>query len=139
MSFNILGKVKGESVSGSTDWYKIQLDVPLNSARTAIDYSGNSYNFGNSYGYVHSSLLSENGYTSDSSGGESNSAKYKRGDVNGNGRIDAADYLMIKDSILGKLKLNDLQVKAADVNNNGKIDAADYLMIKDCILGKIKL
>ena len=46
---------------------------------------------------------------------------------------------MIKDSILGKLKLNDLQVKAADVNNNGKIDAADYLMIKDCILGKIKL
>ena len=69
MSFNILGKVKGESVSGSTDWYKIQLDVPLNSARTAIDYSGNSYNFGTSYGYVHSSLLSENGYTSDSSGG----------------------------------------------------------------------
>ena len=66
MAFDILEKVKGEAVSGNSDWYKIQLDTPLNSARTAIDYSGNSYNFSSSYGYIHSSLLSENGYTSDS-------------------------------------------------------------------------
>ena len=61
------------------------------------------------------------------------------GDVNGNGEIDAADYLIIKNYILGKYTMTEKQQKAADVNKNGEIDAADYLMIKDCILGKITL
>lgn len=68
----------------------------------AIDYySGNSYTL-EYYGYVHSSAGSENGYTSDPPVVKV-IAKYKRGDVMVR-RIDAADYLMIKDSILGKLK-----------------------------------
>ena len=142
MSFNILGKVKGESVSGSTDWYKIQLDVPMNSARTAIDYSGNSYNFGNSYGYVHSSLLSENGYTSDSSGGSdsgnSNTA-YKLGDVNNDGKISSMDYVLVKNHILNIKKLNGKAAIAADVNKDGKISSMDYVLIKNHILGIKKI
>ena len=139
MSFNILGKVKGESVSGSTDWYKIQLDVPLNSARTAIDYSGNSYNFGNSYGYVHSSLLSENGYTSDSSGGSdssNSSTAYKLGDVNNDGKITPADYVKVKNHIMKKSTLSGKSLTAADVNKDGKITPADYVKIKNHIMGK---
>ena len=139
MSFNILGKVKGESVSGSTDWYKIQLDVPLNSARTAIDYSGNSYNFGTSYGYVHSSLLSENGYTSDSSGGSdssNSSTAYKLGDVNNDGKITPADYVKVKNHIMKKSTLSGKSLTAADVNKDGKITPADYVKIKNHIMGK---
>lgn len=79
--------------------------------------------------------------------GEHINIKYKdkvvhsfiRGDVNGNGKIDAADYLMVMDTILGKYQMKSIQKKSGDVNGNGKIDAADYLMIMDCILGKIKL
>ncbi len=47
------------------------------------------------------------------------------------------DYLMIKDNIMGKLKLNSLQTHHADINNNKRLDAADYLKIKDFIMGKI--
>lgn len=136
MTFVILGTVSGENVSGSNKWYKIQLDTPLNSSRTAVDYSNSGYNFSKSYGYVHSSLLSETIFTGNE--GSDNGTSYMKGDVNGNSKIDAADYLMIKDNILGKYTFNDKQKKAADVNGNKKIDAADYLMIKDYILGKIK-
>ena len=139
MSFVLLGEVKGTTVSGSNVWYKIQLDTPLTSNRSSIDYSGTGYSFENSYGYIHSSLLSKNGYITDSgTDDDSSQITYKKGDVNNNGKIDAADYLMVMDTILGKYSMSDHQKKAADVNGNGKIDAADYLMIMDYILGKIK-
>ena len=139
MSFVLLGEVKGTTVSGSNVWYKIQLDTPLTSNRSSIDYSGTGYSFENSYGYIHSSLLSKNGYITDSgTDDDSSQITYKKGDVNNNGKIDAADYLMVMDTILGKYSMSDQQKKAADVNGNGKIDAAYYLMIMDYILGKIK-
>ena len=139
MSFVLLGEVKGTTVSGSNVWYKIQLDTPLTSNRSSIDYSGTGYSFENSYGYIHSSLLSKNGYITDSgTDDDSSQITYKKGDVNNNGKIDAADYLMVMDTILGKYSMSDQQKKAADLNGNGKIDAADYLMIMDYILGKIK-
>ena len=139
MSFVLLGEVKGTTVSGSNVWYKIQLDTPLTSNRSSIDYSGTGYSFENSYGYIHSSLLSKNGHITDSgTDDDSSQITYKKGDVNNNGKIDAADYLMVMDTILGKYSMSDQQKKAADVNGNGKIDAADYLMIMDYILGKIK-
>ena len=105
MSFVLLGEVKGTTVSGSNVWYKIQLDTPLTSNRSSIDYSGTGYSFENSYGYIHSSLLSKNGYITDSgTDDDSSQITYKKGDVNNNGKIDAADYLMIMDYILGKIK-----------------------------------
>ena len=114
----------------------------MNNARTAIDYSGNSYNFGNSYGYVHSSLLSENGYTSDSSGGSdsgnSNTA-YKLGDVNNDGKISSMDYVLVKNHILNIKKLNGKAAIAADVNKDGKISSMDYVLIKNHILGIKKI
>jgi len=62
-----------------------------------------------------------------------------KGDVNGDKKATSADYLMIKDSIMGKYLMNSNQKKAADVNGDGKVSSADYLMIKDSIMGKIKL
>ena len=58
------------------------------------------------------------------------------GDVNGDGKISAADYLQIKDSIMGKYNLNGVYLKAADTSRDGKITAADYLQVKDSIMGK---
>lgn len=129
----VLEKVTGESINGNNVWYKIQTDTPLNSSRTS--YSRDAlYDFSRDYGYMHSSQVRIS-----TQGSSNNTSTYKRGDVNGNSEIDAADYLMIKDNIMGKLTLNALQKQAADVNGNGEIDAADYLMIKDCIIGKISL
>lgn len=61
------------------------------------------------------------------------------GDVNGDGKIAANDYLMIKDSIMGKLTLSGSKKEASDIDKNGKIAASDYLRIKDSIMGTYKI
>ena len=149
MSFIVLDTVQGTNVSGSTTWYKIQLDTPLNSSRTGIDYSGNGYDFGKSYGYIHSSLLNKVNSGTDSSGGSDNSGSggnngsdgnggsstYKLGDVNNDGKISSMDYVLIKNHILGIKKLSGNAQSAADVNKDNKISSMDYVLVKNHILG----
>lgn len=57
------------------------------------------------------------------------------GDVNGDGAITAADYLMAKRIVLGTYNADASMIKRGDVNRNGGIDATDYLMIKRHFLG----
>ena len=52
------------------------------------------------------------------------------GDVNGNGKIDTADYAMCKRAFLKTFALNSAQQTRADINGNGKVDASEYAMIK---------
>ena len=61
------------------------------------------------------------------------------GDVNGNGKIDATDYAMLKRAVLKTYDLNEIQTLAADVNGNGKIDAVDYAMVKRHVIGTYKI
>lgn len=58
-----------------------------------------------------------------------------RGDLNGNGKLDARDYLMLKRIVLGTFRPTQSQADAADLNFDGKCDARDYLMLKRRILG----
>ena len=58
------------------------------------------------------------------------------GDVNGDGKITASDYVNVKFDVLGKTKLNGAYAIAADVNGDGKITATDYVNIKFHVLGK---
>ena len=69
-----------------------------------------------------------------------------KGDTDGNGTIDATDYLTVKRHILGISKLDEKIVffaapyfAAADIDDNGTIDATDYIAIKRHILGISKL
>ncbi|MBO4277556.1 MAG: InlB B-repeat-containing protein [Clostridia bacterium] len=66
-------------------------------------------------------------------------AAYMRGDVNGNGKIDAADYAMCKRAFLKTFTLNEDQLLRADINGNGKVDASEYAMIKLHFLGTYKI
>jgi hypothetical protein len=59
-----------------------------------------------------------------------------KGDVDGSGKINATDYLIIKNAFTGKATLVDEYFSAADVDNNQKINATDYLGIKDYLTGK---
>ncbi len=136
MSFVLLDEVKGTTVSGSDVWYKIQLDTPLTSNRSSIDYSGTGYSFENSYGYIHSSLLSKNGYIADSgTDDDSSQITYKKGDVNGDGYISSKDYNAIKNHITGSKTLTGDVLKRADVNGDGYISSKDYNAIKNHITG----
>ncbi len=56
------------------------------------------------------------------------------GDINGNGKIDARDYLLLKRAYFGTYTLTCTQ-ETADINGNGKIDARDYLLLKRAYFG----
>lgn len=65
----------------------------------------------------------------------------RRGDVNGDGKINSADYAVLKRYVLGDKSLkevfawNVVSIQALDVNFDGKINAADYAMLKRSFLG----
>ena len=75
-------------------------------------------------------------YTAEYSGTEKpQPQKFIRGDVNGNGKIDAADYAMCKRACLRTYELSAEQLMRADINGNGRPDASEYAMIKRHYLG----
>lgn len=138
--FIILDTVKGESINGSDKWYKIQSDTTLNNDGSSLTQDEGNYNFAKDIGYIHSSLVTLLGEENSSGDNPSdNKPVLKKGDVNNDGKVTSVDYLMIKDSIMGKLKLSNTQKQSADVNKDNKVSSIDYLMIKDYIMGKIKI
>lgn len=68
---------------------------------------------------------------------EEPSVKY--GDLNGNGEIDATDYIYLKRFVLGSFRLTEEQQKAADVNHDGVVNSLDYIRVKRHVLGTYKL
>ena len=63
----------------------------------------------------------------------------KKGDLNGDGVIKSADYILLKNYISGKKQLSDAEKMASDVNKDNNIKSADYVLIKNFISGKCKL
>ena len=63
---------------------------------------------------------------------------YTVGDINGNGKIDARDYLLLKRAYFGTYTLT-CAPEAADVNGNGKLDARDYLLLKRAYFGTYEI
>ena len=56
------------------------------------------------------------------------------GDVNGDGKIDAKDYIALRRAILGITTLDDAAKLAGDRNGDGKINSADYIAIRKTLL-----
>lgn len=52
-----------------------------------------------------------------------------RGDLNGDGYIDAADALMCLRFAVGLIELTDTQLRSGDLNNDGEVDAGDAIKI----------
>lgn len=60
---------------------------------------------------------------------------YKKGDVSGNARLEAADALLILQSVVGKITLNEQATIAADMNGDGWIQAVDALAMLHLLVG----
>lgn len=59
------------------------------------------------------------------------------GDVNGDGKIDVRDVVLVQKQVLGKIALTAQQLAVADVNGDELIDARDVVLIMQRALGKI--
>ncbi len=59
-----------------------------------------------------------------------------KGDVNGDGKIQATDYVKIRNHIMGKTNLTDASLQAADINQDSKVQATDYVKVRNHIMGK---
>jgi len=68
--------------------------------------------------------------------------KYKvvpksEGDINGDGIIDAFDYVMITQYVAGDITFNPLQVESADILEDGVVTYSDAAYLRKYILGEI--
>lgn len=62
------------------------------------------------------------------------------GDVNGDGKINSGDSLILSKEVLKTMELSsELLKKAADVNYDGKINSGDTLILRKYILGTYKI
>ena len=52
-----------------------------------------------------------------------------RGDVNGDGKVDSADAMLVMKCDAGLLSLSNEEIKRADLNGDGKIDSCDAVYI----------
>ena len=52
-----------------------------------------------------------------------------RGDVNGDGKVDSADAMLVMKCDAGLLSLSNDEIKRADLNGDGKIDSCDAVYI----------
>lgn len=61
------------------------------------------------------------------------------GDVNGDGKISALDYVKVKNYIMSSGDLSGSYKLAADINKDGNITAVDYVNVKNYIMGNSSL
>jgi len=57
------------------------------------------------------------------------------GDVDEDGDVDAADYVLVKRAVLNTYELSEQQKLVADIDADGDVDAADYVLVKRIVLG----
>jgi hypothetical protein len=58
----------------------------------------------------------------------------KKGDVNGDGKVNASDYILIRKHLIG-IKLTGDNLSRADVNKDNKVNSKDYIEIRKIIIG----
>ena len=74
-----------------------------------------------------------------SSGMQASAALYQQGDVNGDGRINTSDYVLVKRHVLRTLELDAARRERADVTGDGRINISDYALLKRHVLGTYDL
>ncbi len=61
------------------------------------------------------------------------------GDVDGDGDVDAADYVLVKRAVLNTYELSEQQKIVADIDADSDVDATDYVLVKRIVLGTYKV
>ena len=57
------------------------------------------------------------------------------GDVNGDGKVNAQDYVLVRKYIMKASSLSAAQQKKADIDGSGKVSTQDYVLLRKMIMG----
>ena len=83
------------------------------------------------------------GQDTDSPDGDKNESQNlntgHRGDLNGDGKINALDIIFVQRLIVGLDQLTDEKKALADINGDGKVNALDIIYIQRHIVGLEKI
>lgn len=125
--------------SSSNGFYKIQSDAVINANRTGI-VTQSEYSFSKNYAYISNKnvvIISKGSNSSSIDVTTDNTTPtYKKGDVNGDGKVSTLDYIAIENHIMERSKLSGDKLKRADVNEDGKVSTLDYIAIENHIMGR---
>ena len=58
-------------------------------------------------------------------------SEYETGDVNGDGKINMFDYMLVKSIYFSKYTPNASEFERADINADGKVNMFDYVLVKN--------
>lgn len=65
--------------------------------------------------------------------------EYVPGDVNNDGVVGSADYLLVKRSCFNSYVLSEDEAKRANIDGNDKVDSSDYVLVKRIAFGTYKV
>ena len=57
------------------------------------------------------------------------------GDINGNGKIEKYDYILVKRLVMSTIDLSGETLNFADINKNGRVEKYDYILVKRHVMG----
>lgn len=61
-------------------------------------------------------------------------SEFQKGDINGDGRVNAQDYMLLKRIILKTTEASDDVRARCDITGDGKLQATDYMLLKRMVL-----
>ncbi len=79
-------------------------------------------------------LVPLNGSTSSGNAQVNTQVNTTKGDANGDGKLTASDYVLIKNHIMGTTQFDQNALLRADTNGDGKVTASDYVLVKNQLM-----